>query len=168
MKRILLVLALLIASAPSASAQIASCSAIAIKAGVVKGTTLPCIDGGKSVVMESIKGPAVINVWGSWCAPCIAEMPHFKALAATKKVSIIGIDVEEPNMAAGKKFMNAHGMSWPVLFDPDGRTKAAFGLGVPVTWFLNAKGVVVYKQIGIISSDKALFDEVKKYLGIKL
>ena len=95
-------------------------------------------------------------------------MPHFKALAAKKKVSIIGIDVEEPNMAAGKKFMNAHGMSWPVLYDPDGRTKAAFGLGVPVTWFLNAKGVVVYKQIGIISSDKALFDEVKKYLGIKL
>ena len=168
MKRILLVLALLIASAPSASAQIASCSAIAIKAGVVKGTTLPCIDGGKSVVMESIKGPAVINVWGSWCAPCIAEMPHFKALAATKKVSIIGIDVEEPNMAAGKKFMNAHGMSWPVLYDPDGRTKAAFGLGVPVTWFIDGSGKVVFKQDGLFVSDRQIAQLVKKYFGITL
>ena len=168
MKRVLLAIVLLIASAPSAHAAISDCSTIPVKAGVVKGTSLPCINGGKSFLMESIKGPAIINVWGSWCAPCIAEVPHFRALAATKKVTIIGIDVEEPNMAAGRKFMSSHGMSWPVLYDPDGRTKAAFGLGVPVTWYLNSKGVIVYKHIGIVSSEKALFAEARKYLGAKL
>jgi len=157
---------------PSNAATIASCSNISIdvsKTNLKKsGTTLPCLAGGKSVLLESINGPAIINVWGSWCIPCREEMPHFVALAKLNKVPIIGIDVEESSMAAGKKFVLAHSMSWPILYDADGRTKSAFGMGVPVTWFLNEKSVVVYRQIGIINSDQLLFDEVKKYLKIKL
>jgi len=151
--------------------KVVSCSSITTGAPNIpskKTTTLQCLDGGSPVTLESIKGPAVINVWGSWCTPCRQELPHFRALAATGKVKIIGIDVEEKDLAAGRKFVIAQGMTWPNLFDKDGRTKSAFGMGVPVTWFLNSKSVVVYRQIGVINSDKLLFDEVHKYLGIKI
>lgn len=151
--------------------KIVSCSSIATgktNNPTKETTSLQCLDGGAALTLESIKGPAVINVWGSWCTPCRQEIPHFRALAATGKVTIIGIDVEEKDLAAGRKFVIAQGMTWPNLFDKDGRTKSAFGMGVPVTWFLNSKSVVVYRQIGVINSDKLLFDEVNKYLGIKI
>ena len=173
MKRIfILALSLLFISANTSFAaptgSVVSCANIATDSSKTKGTSLACLAGGKPVLLESIKGPAIINVWGSWCIPCRQEMPHFAALAKLKKVTIIGIDVEEANLAAGKNFVLAHGMNWPILFDPDGRTKSAFGMGVPVTWFLNNKSVIVYRQIGIINSDQLLFNEVSKYLKIKI
>jgi len=152
----------------STTGKVTSCSEIRVDRVINKGTTVPCIDSGPGIVMESLRGPVVVNVWGSWCAPCRAEMPHLVALAKTKKINIVGVDVEEKNREAGKTFMLSHGMTWPVLYDPDGRTKMLYGLGVPVTFYINAKGEVAYRHIGIIESDKILFDEVKKYLGIDL
>lgn len=148
--------------------KVVSCSSIIHATSVAKGTFLPCLDGGKGMTFESLRGPVVVNVWGSWCAPCIEEIPHFRALAATNKVRIVGIDVEERNMAAGRKFLLSHGMTWPILYDQDSRTKAIFGFGVPVTWFIDSTGKVTFKQIGTIHSDKILFDLVNKYLKVKL
>lgn len=147
---------------------IAPCVQIAVNPEVVKGIKIPCIDGGEGVIVESIKGPAIINVWGSWCAPCVEEMPHFVALAQKNKVPIIGIDVEENDVQSGKKFMRTHGITWPVLYDPDSRTKSLYGMGVPVTWFIGADGKVKFRHVGIVRSEQILFTEVEKYLGIKL
>lgn len=132
------------------------------------GTYLPCLDGTPGMTFETLRGPVVVNVWGSWCAPCIQEIPHFRALMAKKKVRIVGIDVEERSMISGRKFVLNHGMTWPILYDPDSRTKGIFGLGVPVTWFIDASGKVVYKQIGTIHSDQALLNLVRTKLKIKV
>lgn len=148
--------------------KVISCSAIPTNASKTSGTALTCLDGNSKVLLESIKGPAVINVWGSWCIPCRQEIPFLRALAATKKIQIVGIDVEEANMESARKFVIEQGMSWPNLYDKDGSTKSAFGMGVPVTWFLNSKSEVAYKHVGVFKSEKQLFSEVKKYLGISL
>ena len=95
-------------------------------------------------------------------------MPFLRELAATGKVKIIGIDVEESNMKTGRKFVVDQGMNWPNLYDADGSTKSSFGMGVPVTWYLNSKSEVAYKHIGVLKSKDQLFSHVEKYLGIKL
>jgi len=148
--------------------QVISCSSIPADAAKTSGTTLKCLDGNSKVLLESIKGPAVINVWGSWCIPCRQEMPYLRALATTGKVQIIGIDVEESNMESARKFVVEQGMSWPTLYDKDGSTKSSFGMGVPVTWYLNNKSEVAYKHVGVLKSKEQLFAEVEKYLGVKL
>ncbi|CAB4675965.1 MAG: redoxin domain-containing protein [Actinobacteria bacterium] len=148
--------------------RVISCSAIPTDASKTSGTTLECLDGSSKVLLESIKGPVLINVWGSWCIPCRQEMPYLRALAATGKVQIIGIDVEEANMESARKFVVDQGMTWPNLYDKDGSTKSSFGMGVPVTWYLNSKGEVAYKHIGVLKSEAQLFAEVEKYLGIKV
>jgi len=119
-------------------------------------------------MLEGIRGPVVINVFGSWCAPCQQEIPLFVSLYATKKVSIVGIDVEETNIQTGRNFVLKKGITWPILYDATGATKSSFGPGVPVTWFLDAKGYVVYRHVGLVTSQKQLNSEVAKYLGIKL
>ena len=71
-------------------------------------------------------------------------------------------------MQAGRNFVIKKGMTWPILFDSTSITRGIFGLGVPVTWFIDASGKVVYKQIGVINSTAQLKSEVIKYLKIKL
>ena len=148
--------------------KVISCLSIATIPNKKTGTTLECLDGNSKVTIEAIKGPAVINVWGSWCTPCKQEMPFLRELAATGKVQIIGIDVEEPNMETARKFVIDQGITWPNLYDKDGTTKGTFGMGVPITWYVNLKGEVVYKHIGVLKSKDELFSDVEKYLGVKL
>lgn len=148
--------------------KVISCSSIETNPNITEGTTLECLDGNSNIVLEAIKGPAIINVWGSWCAPCREEMPFLRDLAATGKIQIIGIDVEEPNMKTGRKFVVDQGITWPNLYDRDGSTKSTFGLGVPITWYINSKSEVVHKHIGVLKSKDELFSDVAKYLGVKL
>ncbi|CAN2246895.1 TrxA Thiol-disulfide isomerase and thioredoxins [actinobacterium SCGC AAA044-D11] len=151
-----------------AAGKIVSCSVIPTDSSKTSGTSLTCLDGNSKVLLESIKGPAVINVWGSWCVPCRDEMPFLRELAATGKVQIIGIDVEEEDMESARKFVIEQGMTWPNLYDKDGSTKSSFGMGVPVTWYLDSEGEVAYKHVGVLKSKEQLFSEVEKYLGVKV
>lgn len=174
MKRFFLVLVILLSTfsvpvfAQATTGSVVSCGHISIQKSVVKGILLPCLDNKSHVNYQAIRGPVVVNVFGSWCEPCNIEMPHFVDLQALHKVSIIGVDVEERNMQAGRNFVIKKGMTWPVLYDGTSVTRGIFGLGVPVTWFIDAKGKVVFKQIGLITSTEELKSEVTKYLKIKL
>ena len=146
--------------------EVVSCAVI--KTVASEGAALDCLDGSKGVVADSIVGPALINVWGTWCAPCRQELPHFAHyLAKHDSVQIIGIAVEEKNMAVVRKFVESNGMSWPILYDADGSTRGKFGMGVPVTWFIDASGKVVHKKYGPFKSVEEIELSVMKYLGAK-
>ena len=151
-----------------ATGKVVSCSTIPTDSSKTSGTSLDCLDGSGPVLLESIKGPAVINVWGSWCGPCKQEIPYFVELQKTGKVTIIGIDVEEKNMQAGRDFISSHGMSWPNLYDAKGTTKSAFGMGVPVTWFINEKSELVKSKMGVLKNKQELFNLVNSALGINV
>ncbi len=174
MKRTLATLAILSismfypAAAQAKVGSVLGCSSISIAKSVTKGISLPCLDNKSHVLYQALRGPVVVNVFGSWCEPCNIEIPHFLDLQALHKVSIVGIDVEETNMQAGRNFVLKKKLSWPILYDATSITRGIFGLGVPVTWFIDAHGKVVYKQIGLITSTAELKAEVTKYLKIKL
>jgi hypothetical protein len=57
---------------------------------------------------------------------------------------------------------------WPNLYDPDGRSRKYFGMGVPVTWFIAADGSVAGKKIGVITDVEELITLTNKYLGVQL
>lgn len=69
----------------------------------------------------------VVNIWGSWCGPCRAEAPDLEqTYQATKAagVAFLGIDVRDDRDAA-TDFVREHGLSYPSIFDPPGRSLAA-------------------------------------------
>ena len=152
----------------NALGRVVSCSDIKTNPNVTTGTKFKCLDDNSEIIFEAITGPALINVWGSWCPPCKEEMPYLRAVAATGKLAIIGVNIDEPNLKTPQNFVVKQGITWPNLFDSDGRSKPIFGIGVPVTWFMDEAGRITYRHIGVITSEKQLFDEVEKYLGIKL
>lgn len=155
-------------AAQAVTGTVVSCSGIAINKSITKGITLPCLDNKSHVLYQGLRGPVVVNVFGSWCYPCNLEIPRLLALQALHKVALVGVDVEETNMQAGRNFVIKKGITWPVLFDRTSITRGIFGPGVPVTWFIDARGKVTYKQIGLITSTEELMTEVRKYLKIKL
>ena len=147
--------------------EVVSCASI--KVAPSAGIALDCLDGTPGVAVDSIVGPALINVWGSWCEPCKQELPHFAHYLAQNgnRVQLIGVDVEEKSPAVARKFVTTHGMTWPILYDANGSTRGKFGMGVPVTWFVDASGKVTHKKYGPFHSPEEIQLDVIKYLGVK-
>ena len=174
MKRIAIAAAVLLlagCSSPSekVAGQVVSCESIS-SSTTKNSLFLDCLDGGVGASIDSIKGPAIINVWGSWCSPCKEEMPILRSFyeKAQGKVLLIGVDVEEASLEDGRKFVENNGITWPNLFDADGRSRAYFGMGVPVTWFSASDGSVAHKHIGVLKNEIDLISLTSKYLGVKL
>ena len=174
MKRLAMAVAvLLLAGCSSPSEKIAgevvSCESI-LSSATENSIMLDCLDGTDGASINGIKGPAIINVWGSWCGPCKEEMPVLRSFyeKAQGKLALIGVDVEEASIEDGREFVENYGITWPNLYDADGKSRAYFGMGVPVTWFIAADGNVAYKHIGVIKSEKELISMASKYLGVKL
>ena len=174
MKRLAMAVAvLLLAGCSSPSEKIAgevvSCESI-LSSATENSIMLDCLDGTEGASINGIKGPAIINVWGSWCGPCKEEMPILRSFyeKAQGKLALIGVDVEEASIEDGREFVKNNGITWPNLYDADGKSRAYFGMGVPVTWFIAADGSVAYKHIGVIKSEKELISMTSKYLGVKL
>ena len=149
--------------------ELVDCASLPVNPSV-QGTQLDCLDGSAGIVIEALRGPAIVNVWGSWCGPCQDEIPLFVDFynRAKDKLVLLGIDVEEAQIGDGRHFVETRGITWPNLYDPDGRTASSLGMGVPITYFVDAQGVTVYKKIGVISSVEELEDLTQKFLGISI
>jgi hypothetical protein len=87
---------------------------------------------------------------------------------AQGKLTLVGVDVEEASIEDGRKFVENNGITWPNLYDAEGKSRTYFGMGVPVTWFIAADGSVAYKHIGVLKSEIELISMTSKYLGVKL
>ena len=104
MRRVWFVIALLLLTACSPTSsyvkgEVVSCESIAQDKSVTGGVTMDCLDRSEGAQLGALRGPMVINVWGSWCGPCKEEMPYLRSFydKAKGKVALIGVDVEEAN-----------------------------------------------------------------------
>lgn len=148
---------------------VVSCDSIPLGKGST-GLEFPCLDGKTTIRFSQMRGPLIVNVWGSWCAPCKDEIPMIRSFYSKNQsqVHIVGVDVEEARRSDGIDFVIANGMTWPILVDPDARSRGFFGMGVPVTWFIDGSGTVVHKKIGVLNSEQELREMANKYLHLTL
>lgn len=149
---------------------VVDCSSIQTIENNSKAVALDCLDEGSVVNVASIKGPTLVNVWGSWCGPCKDEMPILVDFYAKYRdsVGLIGISVEEADIQDARDFVKEYGITWPNLNDADGSTRASLGMGVPITLFIDEKGEIVHRKIGVVTTIEELEDEARKYLGVEL
>ena len=157
-------------SALAGDGVVVDCSTIQTVATSNKSVDLDCLDGTSTIDLGQIKGPALVNVWGSWCGPCKDEMPLFVDFYEKhrEKVALIGISVEESDIEDAREFVRQYGMTWPNLYDADGRTRTTLGMGVPITLFIDAEGKIAYRKIGVVTTIEELEKDTEKHLGVKL
>ena len=174
----LLTITLLISSCTSptkvsAPGVVASCDQIKLLESADKLVLLPCLDGSAEINFHQLKGPLLINVWGSWCEGCKQEMPYFvelyqSPLFASGQIRMLGVNVEEKSKEDAINYIQKSGMSWPNLEDVSGISKSIFGPGVPVTWFIDENGETIDIKVGAYTNKKQLFNQVEKAFGVKL
>jgi cytochrome c biogenesis protein CcmG, thiol:disulfide interchange protein DsbE len=177
MKKVLIILLALsltgcssVTKTVAAKGEVVDCAEVESVSAKPGDTLLNCLAGSQKISVESLRGPLILNVWGSWCGPCKQEMPYFVEFndQANGKVKLLGIAVEEANSQDAKDFIVSNGMTWPNLYDAKGITRANFGMGVPVTWFIDKAGTVVYKHVGVINSTAELIELTNKYLKVSI
>lgn len=143
-----------------------TCEGVTRDLTVKKGATLQCLTDKNSYIFESLRGPAIVNFWGSWCAPCLDEIPYFRSFVKKyPKMRVIGIDVEERKIGDGQAFVRKNRMNWPNFYDASGSTRGITGVGVPITLFIDKSGKIKYKKIGVLRDLKELETLAKKYLA---
>ncbi len=103
--------------------------------------------------------PLVIRFWADWCKYCEGEMKDIEKVYQRLKPR--GLDVIAVNAGQDKKtvtdFMRKLGVSYPALMDEDSAIARRYGVvGLPTTYFVDAKGIVRAKLIG--EADEASFE----------
>jgi len=113
---------------------------------------LPPLDGGAAVDLRTtVQGPTVINVFASWCAPCIEEAPALMAMKA-EGVRIIGIDFKD-DAGRAHAFLAERGDPFAqVLADKDGGAGLDLGVsGAPETFLVSPAGQIIAKRSGALT-----------------
>ncbi|BCJ43309.1 hypothetical protein GCM10010168_43820 [Actinoplanes ianthinogenes] len=144
----------------------AACAAPADGGTELPDVTLDCFTGGTPVSLPALRGPAVINIWSSFCGPCREELPVVQQLAdkTAGKLTVLGVDSGDTRDAAAS-FGADHGVSLPTLFDPDQRLIAALGaVNLPNTVFVDATGKYYLHRLPMDAAELA--DLVKKHTGV--
>jgi thiol-disulfide isomerase/thioredoxin len=121
------------------------------------------VNGGQLDV-ASFKGKVVVlNVWGSWCAPCRAEAPNFEKVyqdLKAKGVQFVGINTRDTSVQNAVAFEKQQGITYQSLYDPTGKLMLRFKRGtlnpqaVPSTLVLDREGRIAARSLAALSEDK--------------
>jgi thiol-disulfide isomerase/thioredoxin len=113
----------------------------------------------------------VVNVWGSWCGPCVDETPHLQQVwqsysTAGKPVAFVGIDIKE-SAATAAAFLKANNVTYPSLSDSGSGGQPMLALqgkaaATPSTLVLDRKGRIAARVLGAttVSTLTGLVDDV--------
>ena len=98
---------------------------------------------------------AVLNFWGSWCAPCRVETPEFQEVYDEVRddgVQFLGLNVKDYDQQFADAFVTDKGITYPSLYDPKGRVALAFrdypAAAIPSTIVLDRHGRVAAVYTG--------------------
>jgi thiol-disulfide isomerase/thioredoxin len=139
------------ASAPQPPADLK----IAERGAIVPAFTLAALSGEAVAVPGAYAGrPVLLNLWASWCAPCIKEVPELDRFARAEGAAgtqVVGIALDDA--AAVTAFLGRIPVSYPVLIDAPGARDAGVRLGnpkgvLPYSVLLDAQGRMLKQKIG--------------------
>lgn len=154
-----------------ASAGIEPCPEVSSStaAGDLPDVTLPCLGGGSAVDLAHLRGPAVVNLWATYCGPCRAEAPIFEEARSKlgDEVAVIGVDYQEPQPGKALAFADELGLTYPQLSDPHAELKPGLRVqGLPITVLVDSAGEIVYQKAGPVESVDELAGLLSEHLGI--
>jgi thiol-disulfide isomerase/thioredoxin len=113
---------------------------------------------GKTFRLQEQRGkPIVLDFWATWCAPCLASMPHLNGLQeryARDGLVVVGLSVDDMPPSAVKKFADRLGVRFRLamadekLLDQYGPIRM-----LPTTFFINRRGEIVRRTVGYLDEE---------------
>ena len=98
--------------------------------------------------------PTIVNIFASWCVPCLEEHPMLMALAEEPGMRIYGINYKD-DPASARRFLGRYGNPYDrVGTDSSGSTAIDFGVyGVPETFVISGDGTIAYRHVGPLTEE---------------
>jgi thiol-disulfide isomerase/thioredoxin len=129
--------------------------------------TLQPLGDGKPLDLASVRGPTVVNLWASWCAPCERELPLYQAFAKQHAgtVDVLGVDWQETRQEKARALARRAGVTFPLVTDPDGKLRTQ---GLPKLILVDPEGRVAHEQYVEITSVAQLERLVETHLQVSL
>jgi thiol-disulfide isomerase/thioredoxin len=106
---------------------------------------------GNTIEVSSLKGKVIfLNLWATWCPPCVAEMPSIQKLYEKYKENeeIAFLIVSNENPAPVEKFMKKKGYTFPVYLNKFRMPEAFATSSIPTTFVVSKDGKIVVKEVG--------------------
>jgi len=96
----------------------------------------------------------IMNVWASWCPPCLVEHPVVTQLARSGMAPVVGLNYKDARDEA-LPWLRRNGDPYQLIVaDVDGRIGIDYGVyGVPETYVIDRQGVIRFKHIGPLTAD---------------
>jgi thiol-disulfide isomerase/thioredoxin len=117
---------------------------------------------GEEVCMEQFRGKVIfINLWATWCPPCIAEMPGINSLYQEVKdegVVFLMLSVDN-NFEKAKRFKEKKGFDFEIYQADGGIPQMYYSQSIPTTFIINAKGELALTHAGMADYNTAEFIE---------
>lgn len=108
---------------------------------------------GKTVAFESLKGKVVfMNIWATWCPPCIAEMPNIQKLydkVGSDNIAFVMLSVDEGGVEKVKKFIKKKKYTFPVYMPASQFPQEFYSNAIPTTFIISPEGKIVARQEGM-------------------
>ena len=144
------------------------CVADAVPREQVLDFSLPSLRDDTKVQLVQYRDRIVyVDVWASWCAPCLRSMPELQSLRDEfrgQPFEVVAVNVDS-DVATARSFLERVGVHYPVAFDRDGRRLHALlpdepGLaGLPVGFLLDGRGTIRLVHRGYSSGQSAFLAE---------
>jgi thiol-disulfide isomerase/thioredoxin len=122
---------------------------------------------GKELEVEKSKGKVIfLNVWATWCLPCVAEMSSIQRLYdETKNEGIDFICVSDEDRIKVSKFVKEKGFTFPIYTLVGDKPQILETRGIPATFIISQDAHIVFKHVGAAKWDhKTSIDFVKKLM----
>lgn len=109
--------------------------------------------GGESLRLGELRGKVLfVNIWASWCAPCVAEMPTIQTLydrvSGNENIRFLLISTDQRQEAA-VRFMEDKDFSMPYYFPASGLPAQLRSSYIPATYVISRQGQIIYRREGI-------------------
>lgn len=124
-------------------------------ADVLPDVEIERLDGTGTISLADIEGPAVINLWATWCAPCRREIPDFEAVhqARGDEIRFVGINIGEDSGRAAE-FLVDVGATYDQFLDSEGYVVTELrATTMPVTIVLDTDGAIIERHLGPLDQD---------------
>jgi thiol-disulfide isomerase/thioredoxin len=132
--------------------------------------TLGCLGGGRDVRLSDISGPAVVQLWASWCVSCPDELPLYQRLhdEYADRLTVLGVDWQDTQPGKAMALLELTGTTMPQLADPGGDLADDYRLtGLPGVLLVDQRGAVTFKLMRIDDYGQ-LLSLVEDHTGLTL
>ncbi len=138
----------------TASSQIAAQHTVGLKVGNIAPDFTLLTPNGKKISLSNYNGmPIMLNFWRINCDGCLAEIPDMQRFYATqqaahKDFAILGVNVADDAQTA-TLFAQRHNLTYPIVLDQNFAVSGQYNVsGIPTSYFINRKGIIVAVELG--------------------